>query len=74
MLAKDIKITEVFSQDPETGFPMFNNQRIFITGLPVMGKLIEQLLGSVGIDPLANIFSRFGYGIGMGAALNLGQM
>ena len=74
MLAKDIKITEVFSQDPETGFPMFNNQRIFITGLPVMGKLIEQLLGSVGIEPLANIFSRFGYGIGMGAALNLGQM
>lgn len=74
MLAKDIKITEVFSQDPETGFPMFNNQRIFITGLPVMGKLIEQLLGSVGIDPLASIFSRFGYGMGMGAALNLSQM
>lgn len=74
MQARDIKLAEIFSQDPDTGFPMFNNQRMFITGLPVMGKLVEQLLGILGKDQMAGIFSRFGYQIGMAAALNVEQM
>ncbi len=74
MLANDIKLTEIFSQDPETGFPLFGNQRMLITGLPAMGKLLTQLIDIAGREQLAGIFSRFGYQIGMGGALNLAQM
>jgi len=71
MLAQDIKLSEILSQDPETGFPLFGTQRMIISGLPAMARLIKQLLTLVGPELLTGVLSRFGYQIGMSAAMEI---
>lgn len=71
MRAEDIKLSEIFSQDPGTGFPMFGTQRMIMSGLPAMSQLMQQLLALMGPEQLAGVLSRYGYRIGMTAALNI---
>ena len=71
MLARDIKLSEIFSQEPGTGFPLFGTQRMIMAGLPAMSRLMGQLLTLIGPDQLAGVLSRFGYQIGMTAALEI---
>jgi two-component system, NtrC family, response regulator HydG len=71
MLAQDIKLSEILSQDPETGFPMIGSRRMIINGLPAMAQLIKQLLTLMGPEPIAGILSRFGYQMGMTSALEI---
>ncbi|MCP4672099.1 MAG: sigma-54-dependent Fis family transcriptional regulator [Desulfobacula sp.] len=71
MLAQDIKFSEILSQNPETGFPLFGSQRMIISSLPAMARLIKQLLTLIGSESLTGVLSRFGYQIGMTAALEI---
>ncbi|MCD4721389.1 MAG: sigma 54-interacting transcriptional regulator [Desulfobacula sp.] len=71
MLAKDIKLSEILSQEPGTGFPLIGTQRMLMSGLPAMSRLMKQLLTLIGPDQLAGVLSRHGYQIGMTAALEM---
>ncbi|NOX33601.1 MAG: sigma-54-dependent Fis family transcriptional regulator [Deltaproteobacteria bacterium] len=74
MLAKDIKLSEILSQEPGTGFPLFGAQRMIISGLPAMSRLLKQLLTLIGPEQLAGVLSRFGYQIGMAGALKIAAL
>ena len=74
MIAEDIKLSEILSQDPDTGFPMIGTQRVILAGVPAMGKLIEQLLTLIGQDNLIRVLSQFGYQVGMKGALEIASL
>ncbi len=74
MIAEDIKLSEILSQDPDTGLPMIGTQRVILAGVSAMGRLIEQLLTLVGQDNLVRVLSQFGYQVGMKGALEIASL
>jgi two-component system, NtrC family, response regulator HydG len=74
MIAEDIKLSEILSLDPDTGFPMIGSQRMILSGVSAMGNLMEQLLTLIGQENLVRVISQLGYQIGMKAALEIASL
>ncbi len=74
MIASDIKLSEICTQEPETQFPLFGTQRMLMSGLSAMGHLMKQLLALVGPEQMAGVLSRYGYQIGMASALEISSL
>lgn len=69
MLAEDLRPWEIFSLEPQTGFPLVGVSRVFILGASSLARLEEDLIRSVGWEKVSVIFYRFGYEAGLAMAM-----
>ena len=74
MRAEDLRINELVSLSPETGFPMFLSHRIMLVSMAGLGRLAKDLIRSFGIEKMDVVFTRLGYEVGMAAALAISDM
>lgn len=74
MRAEDLQLKELVSVAPETGFPLFLSHRIMLVSMAGLGRLAKDLVRSFGFEKMDVVFTRFGYEVGMGAALTVSDL
>jgi two-component system, NtrC family, response regulator HydG len=74
MRAEDLRIKELVSLAPDTGFPLFLSHRIMLVSMAGLGRLTKDLVRSLGHEKMAVVFARFGYEVGMAAALTVSDL
>ena len=71
MRAEDLRIKELVSLSPDNGFPMFLSHRIMLVSMAGIGRLAKDLIRSLGHEKMDVIFTRFGYEVGLAAAITV---
>jgi DNA-binding NtrC family response regulator len=74
MRAEDITPLQLIRLDPATGLPYIGPTRVTVLGAPAVGRLVADLIQTVGLDQMSVIFARFGYEAGMALAMNLAEL
>ncbi|MBI9083235.1 MAG: sigma 54-interacting transcriptional regulator [Desulfobacterales bacterium] len=74
MRAEDLRINELVSLAPESGFPLFLSHRIMLVSMAGLGRLAKDLVRSFGFEKMDVVFTRFGYEVGMATALTISDL
>jgi hypothetical protein len=74
MLASDLQRLELIEVDRETGFPLFGASPLILFGMTALARIQKDLHHSLGPEKAAVIYARYGYELGIGAAIRIAEL